>query len=72
MIYHTHTFATEAEAEAFAAGVEFAHRENLIVEAIEPAAGFAEAGGDVCGGRSADAGGISDHADVVPGDQEHG
>jgi|10_taG_2_1085330.scaffolds.fasta_scaffold59025_5 hypothetical protein len=37
MIYHTHTFATEAEAEAFAAGVEFAHRENLIVEAIEPA-----------------------------------
>jgi len=37
MIYHTRTFATEAEAEAFAAGVEFAHRENLIVEAIEPA-----------------------------------
>jgi hypothetical protein len=37
MICHTRTFATEAEAEAFAAGVEFVNDSTVVVEAIEPA-----------------------------------
>ena len=37
MISHTRTFATEAEAEAFAAGVEFVNDSSIIVESIEPA-----------------------------------
>jgi|7_EtaG_2_1085326.scaffolds.fasta_scaffold16907_6 hypothetical protein len=37
MICHTRTFVTEAEAEAFAAGVEFVNDSRVIVESIEPA-----------------------------------
>ena len=37
MICHTRTFAAEAEAEAFAAGVEFVNDSSVIVESIEPA-----------------------------------
>jgi len=37
MICHTRTFVTEAEAEAFAAGVEFVNDSSVVVESIEPA-----------------------------------